>query len=264
MLKNKFVFLSVLILIPLVIATYPGIPHQFYGGVIVNENVMQSGIVTAKINNQTVGTTTITSGKYGYNPIFFIEDKNYNFNGKKIFFYVNGFNAGNYTFENGASTRFDLIVGNYAGFCGDSILSSGEQCDDGSQNGMKCDNSDSSCNYCSSSCKIIKLNKESNNDDNNDNNGGSSRRMLSLDFCEPDWKCSQWGECFDGIRLRSCEDKNGCGTSMNKPDETRMCEESLPKILLGQKEGSSGSMIWIIIAGIIIMALLVVLINRWK
>ena len=83
--KKLIIFIALSILaVSTVLAVFPGIPHQFYGNVIVNGGLVQKGTVTAKINGELVGTTPITSGKYGWTPIFFIEDKDYNKNGKEI------------------------------------------------------------------------------------------------------------------------------------------------------------------------------------
>ena len=80
---KKILFLIGLVaLVPLVLAGFPGTPHQFYGEVFYEGSSVNSGIVTAEINSVVIGQTNILNGKYGYNPIFFIEDVNYSFNGK--------------------------------------------------------------------------------------------------------------------------------------------------------------------------------------
>jgi hypothetical protein len=255
---NKLVLLGIaVLLVPLVLAIFPGIPHQFYGSVILNGVSPNSGTVTAKINNQTVGSTIITSGKYGYHPIFFIEDKDYNKNGKLIIFYVNGFQAGQYIFENGASTKLNLIVGNYTNFCGDSILGEGEGCDNGTLNGVLCDNSKEDCTYCSSSCKVIILKKESENEKST-----HTVRELSLSTtCDPDWQCTNWGECIDETITRICEDHNQCGTSSDKPSESKACALPNAKIELEQKQ--TGVSLWILLVlSILIIGALTLIFNR--
>jgi hypothetical protein len=236
------------------ITTFPGIPHQFYGKVILNGISPNSGNITAKINGQLVGTTNINAGQYGYKPIFYIEDKDYNRNGKIITFYVNGFQATNYTFENGASTRLDLIIGNYTGFCGDGIIRSGEECDSGSLNGKECDNSEEDCTYCSSSCQKIDLFTDTNH---------VSRRIESLSTCEPNWKCSNWGECVDGIVKRTCQDSNGCGVNYGKPVETKGCDELLAGKISLTSEETAGSYLWLwIFLALIVILVIVVIMNK--
>jgi hypothetical protein len=42
--------------------------------------------------------------------------------------------------------------------------------------------------------------------------------------CTEDWDCSEWTACrSDGTQLRTCIDSNNCGTTKNKPEETRTC-----------------------------------------
>jgi len=260
MINKKIISVFALIfVISIVTAVFPGIPHQFYGGVMINGVNPSTGTITTKINGELVGTTPVTAGKYGWEPIFFIEDKNYSFNGKTIIFYFNGEKAGEYVFENGESTRLDLIIGNYTGFCGDSILGENEECDNGNSNGIKCDNSNHDCTYCSSSCRLITLKEKEEND-----NGGNGR-IKELSFsCDPDWDCTNWGECVDGVKNRRCEDLNGCGISYDKPRETIGCDETLAsKILLGEGLSKTSGYWWIwLLVALIILALLIILVNR--
>jgi hypothetical protein len=257
---NKLVLFGIaILLVPFILATFPGIPHQFYGGVIVNGVPASGGTVTTKINGELVGTTKITLGKYGYKPIFFIEDKDYNKNNKEIIFYVNGFQAGEYIFENGASTRLDLIVGNYTNICGDSILGQGEKCDEGADNGKRCDNSKGDCSYCSSSCQIINLKQSSSSESDHDKSG----RIKELSFsCEPNWQCTNWGECVDETTTRQCRDNNECGTSINKPVENRLCYLSQSKIDLENKIGNTNNLWIFILLALIIIVIITIIFNR--
>ncbi len=43
-------------------------------------------------------------------------------------------------------------------------------------------------------------------------------------YCEPNWQCSGWGECSEGIKTRVCKDSNRCEFSYNKPNEKTGCE----------------------------------------
>ncbi len=45
------------------------------------------------------------------------------------------------------------------------------------------------------------------------------------EVCTPNWSCSAWSECIDGLQNRTCVDLNNCGTPVGKPVETRACEE---------------------------------------
>ena len=47
--------------------------------------------------------------------------------------------------------------------------------------------------------------------------------------CEENWTCSEWSPCYpNGTQYRSCVDLNECGTTKNKPAETRTCTYSPP------------------------------------
>jgi len=41
--------------------------------------------------------------------------------------------------------------------------------------------------------------------------------------CEESWSCTDWGQCVDRTQRRICTDSNSCGTTFNKPAESRMC-----------------------------------------
>lgn len=42
--------------------------------------------------------------------------------------------------------------------------------------------------------------------------------------CTPNWQCTNYGNCNGGIETRICTDQNNCGTTTNKPTETRCCD----------------------------------------
>ncbi len=41
--------------------------------------------------------------------------------------------------------------------------------------------------------------------------------------CEPDWNCTDWSECEDGTKTRTCEDENDCDNETDKPSEEKNC-----------------------------------------
>jgi len=43
--------------------------------------------------------------------------------------------------------------------------------------------------------------------------------------CTPDWSCSDWSNCIDGMKTRTCTDLNDCGTEDGKPSERDSCHE---------------------------------------
>ena len=38
-----------------------------------------------------------------------------------------------------------------------------------------------------------------------------------------DWKCSEWGICYNGFQSRKCLEKNNCGNKVGRPDVVRNC-----------------------------------------
>ena len=55
-----------------------------------------------------------------------------------------------------------------------------------------------------------------------------------IEKCVEKWVCSEWSECKDGVKTRTCTDVNNCGTAENKPIESETCavpegpEEQVP------------------------------------
>lgn len=41
--------------------------------------------------------------------------------------------------------------------------------------------------------------------------------------CQENWQCSSWGACPNDVQFRSCTDSNNCGTTFDKPLESRSC-----------------------------------------
>jgi len=82
--------------------------------------------------------------------------------------------------------------------CGNNIIETGEQCDDGNTiNG----------DGCSSTCQI------EDDDGKDDRKNKKSKKKEIVFFCEPSWECSGWSECFDGATTRNCQDINHCKVS---------------------------------------------------
>ncbi|MBD3312046.1 hypothetical protein GF352_01155 [archaeon] len=46
--------------------------------------------------------------------------------------------------------------------------------------------------------------------------------------CTPNWTCTDWSGCVDGVQTRTCTDVNECNTTTDKPDESRSCELENP------------------------------------
>jgi hypothetical protein len=122
--KNLFVFILLLIFSIGLISAVPGIPHQFYGNVVVNEQPSDD-ILVAFVDGQNY-STIILDGVYGLKPnTFFIEDPEGNNDGKKITFYVGGKEAGTSIFANNQLTKLDFSL---TTTCGDKYCLGDETC----------------------------------------------------------------------------------------------------------------------------------------
>jgi hypothetical protein len=62
--------------------------------------------------------------------------------------------------------------------------------------------------------------------------------------CTESWSCSDWSSCVNSIQTRSCEDLNNCGTTFDKPSESRSCTTAPPAGPGGGGGASSGSGIY--------------------
>ncbi len=141
--------------------------------------------------------------------------------------------------------------------CGNEIIETGEQCDDGHDNGIRCDNDDHSCDYCTNSCRI----KELDEDDDSDNDDDDKNILLSYSgACVPNWECSAWSECVNGMLRRDCVDTNECYIEINKPLETTRC--TVQKALINDAEEESNNYwLWVIAA---LLVLIIVIIFNFK
>lgn len=123
---------SVLLFLVLILASLsfisavPGIPHQFYGSVIVNgEPAPDNNIIVAMIDGDSYATVT-KDGNYGFSPnIFYVEDPNGDRANKVINFYIGGKPAGSIPFANNGFTKLDFSLETT---CGDNYCLGDETC----------------------------------------------------------------------------------------------------------------------------------------
>lgn len=146
--------------------------------------------------------------------------------------------------ENASTCAQDCFI---SPICGNNILEGTEQCDYGSLNGILCDNSTSTCSYCSSICNLITLpynnytnnstdnNHTNNSTDSNNKNYYSQTKVDFSKFCNVNWECSGWSSCVNGIQTRHCDEINGCSDQYNKPTEITQCLDSETEYSLVEK-----------------------------
>ncbi|MBI5148955.1 hypothetical protein HZA33_04720, partial [Candidatus Pacearchaeota archaeon] len=67
-----------------------------------------------------------------------------------------------------------------------------------------------------------------------------SFRFYSPTTCVENWQCTSWSTCINKTQTRTCTDLNSCGTTNNKPTETRRCGNFTKIKIKGNLKFSSG------------------------
>jgi hypothetical protein len=152
--------------------------------------------VIAKINGVQVASTTTYGGKYGYNPIFYVDDPNGIRTGSVINFFVNGIDTGKTAiFANSAVTKLDLSASG-----GTSTPPSGGSPGGGSSGGVIVTGTTSGTQ---------------------NQTGGTQQNQT----CHERWVCGDWGTCQNGVQTRTCSDESKCGTNNNEPFASQPCSK---------------------------------------
>jgi hypothetical protein len=50
--------------------------------------------------------------------------------------------------------------------------------------------------------------------------------------CVPNWNCGNWGDCINGIQIRSCIDENSCGSLEGRPVVKKICVVEEEKVIV--------------------------------
>jgi hypothetical protein len=182
------------ILFSSIVLAIPGVPHQFYGTVTLNGNSAPDGTaVVVEIEGEEVASTTTKDGKYGYDPIFYVEDPNNDLcypTCPTLSFFVNGIDTGQTkSFCNTCVTELNLIA--TGGEVPPSPPGGG-----GGGGGLP-----------------------PTPEEEEEEEGEEAPPEL----CEERWSCSKWSKCVEGVQTRECEDLNKCGTEKDKPLESQPC-----------------------------------------
>ena len=229
--NHKHAYIAVLLLATLAASVFaaPGVPHQFYGDVTINGQAAPDNLfVEAKINGGIVGTTPTKNGKYGHQPyIFYVEDPNSLNAGKKIEFFVAGVKGGERTFSNGASTKLDLTI-----TCSDCLPSTGGGSSGSGTSGGSSSSSSGGGGGGGGGSILAKTTgsisetttpEETTPEEPSTTTTEKTTESVASGVCAPDWICSEWTECSNGVKKRVCVDKHDCGSEENKPGLKEDC-----------------------------------------
>ncbi len=159
-------------------------------------------LITAEVNSVEFSTVTL-DGKYGYSPLFLVENAN---DGDVIEFFANGNKVAEYTFEDGATTQLNLVM---SGKCGNAVCGGSE-----------------ACSSCPVDCGACPSGGDSGGSGSGGGGGGGGGSLGAgyIASCIEKWECDEWSICsIDEVQRRTCKDNNKCGTIENKPAELRKC-----------------------------------------
>lgn len=166
-------------------------PHGFYGTVTYsNGSLVNSGSIVTKMNNITTGQGSVISGNYNL-----VVQSATNF-GTIYFYYNNGTDNFLTTIPFGPTGNVTQLNFNVSG---STVVIPTNQTNSTSNTTVTGDSSDNDCE-------------------------DSDQRSLFINICEPNWECSGWSLCTEGVQTRNCVDTNNCDYEYNKPVEIIDCK----------------------------------------
>ncbi|RLG13601.1 MAG: hypothetical protein DRN66_03875 [Candidatus Nanohalarchaeota archaeon] len=249
--KSVLTGIAAVLLFTNIALAIPGMPHQFYGDVVINGNPSPDNIlIDAKISNDVVSSAFTKDGKYGYEPIFYVLNPDGKRDGNLIEFYISNVKAGEYYFSSGASTRLDLSA-TIPNFCGDAICEAGESCSTCPGDCGQCSSSSSSSSSGGSGSSSssggsapLATTTKTDDDETTTTTTGDNEQTNNQEeetkqtTCTENWKCSEWFDCFNSRQKRVCMDLNSCGTEENKPIISQECAMPLAEDDKKEKDNS--------------------------
>ena len=180
-------------------------PHLFYGDVTVNGNPAPDGLlVVAKIDGEDVGASATEDGKYSV----LVQDPYGDRTGDTVDFYVEDSDTGEsavFSNDPSAKTEVDLDIDGIV-ICGDGVCNSAE-----------------SCSSCPADCGTCKKTGGGGSSSSRTTTTTTPVETTGIEDCIPDWICSDWLDCINGVEKRVCVDASKCGTNEGRPAEEKEC-----------------------------------------
>jgi cysteine-rich repeat protein len=145
--------------------------------------------------------------------------------------------------------------------CGDGTCNGDETCETCPGDCGECECEDECCE-CSQTCFTCPIRCENYTFNYTDNNEKEKTIKSNhfVQFCDPNWVCSGWGECANGAMHRKCTDDNNCKQAYNKPIEETGCTGNV----LSEDSGNGTVKyfwFWMVLGIILFIILLVILVN---
>jgi len=194
------------------------LPHKFYGLVTTNGNSAPDNIqITAKIDGNEVQAGFTKDGYYGQTGNkFMVPAGGGDHEGKTVEFFVESSKVAEFIFKTAEITTLNLDA--TGDFCGDSSCTGGEN------NGN-----------CPLDCPVQSPQPTGGGSSSPSLGGGGSMIIpTTVDEpepetsesteCKPNWKCSDWLDCFEGKEKRVCVQANDCESDDPSPATVRSCE----------------------------------------
>jgi len=102
--------------------------------------------------------------------------------------------------------------------------------------------------------------EEEEDEDNHKSSSSSYNRIYFESSCLPNWKCTGWSGCAQGLKTRKCYDTNHCEVAFNKPIESLVCDL---KVKIDEKgKGNSLLLLNLLITLILMIILIYIVIKK--
>jgi len=238
------------------LATLPTLPYQIYGAVTNNGQQAQQGTVSAKLNNQEIGRTSVIAGKYGFDDIFLVQIPGSLLQGLTEFqvdLFLDGTLAGNIIFKTsdaGSARKADLVVGAKPATQSTATSTPSSTPSATSTITPTATSTPISVQTSTSTQTTAKTTSTPQSSSSTPVQVAASYQstpitvvtqtpyspapvvqtpviMATQQVCQPVWSCNYWSTCINGEQTRVCSDMM-CGLTVRT--ETQACQVQQPAV----------------------------------